>query len=85
MLPEWLTIIIEIYMCTHTFGLALLLFTEEWEDDCGPYILLNPKLIYNNVEVNWLGAIFLYLLYFIYVPGVAMVGFFKWLFTAARK
>lgn len=85
MLPEWLIVVITIYLCTHTFGLSPLILTEEWEDDSGPYILLNPKLIYNNVKVNCFGAIFLYLLYFIYIPGIAIVGVFQWLFTIGRK
>ena len=85
MLPEWLIIVIITYLCTHTFGLFPLIYTDDWEDDSGPYILLNPKLIYNNVKVNWFGAHLIYLGYFIYIPLIAIWGIIVWLCSVGRK
>ena len=45
----------------------------------------HPGEIYSKSNVNWFGAIFLYILYFCAVPICAVIAFMVWLCTVGRK
>ena len=51
----------------------------------GYYPCITPKHIYEGLEVNWFGAILLYIIYFICVPIFAILSFIYWLCTVGRK
>lgn len=51
----------------------------------GDYPCVIPKHIYDSLKVNWFGAVFLYILYFIGVPIFAIGTFIYWCCTVGRK
>lgn len=69
-----------IYAIIHTLGIII------W---CGFDFSFrypkHPKDIYNDIKVNWFGAIFVYIIYFCVLPIYAIVLFIFWLCTVGRR
>lgn len=57
-----------------------LLLTEIFET-----IFYTPKSIYEECNINWFGAIIIYILIFPFSFILSIGGFLKWLFTVGRK
>lgn len=44
----------------------------------------SPRMVYNTYNVNWFGAIMIYLLYFITTPLLALAYIVYWICTVGR-
>lgn len=77
---EWDEIILIIYLFTHLIAFVLWVAAENDGFDCAwPWLL--PNTIYDSINVNWFGAIFLYILYFVTTPVWAIGTFIYWCCT----
>ena len=55
-------------------------------DGDGPNLsFLNPRVIYDNIDVNWFGAIFLAIVFNILLPLSAVIYWMYKLCTVGRK
>lgn len=81
---EWYKIILIIYILTHLIAFVGWVVAESDGFDCmWPWLL--PKTIYDSISVNWFGAIFLYIIYFITTPLYAIGTFIYWCCIVGRK
>ena len=72
-------LIVVFYVLSHLIGFAI------WDTYNTQYPFLLPKSIYNICKVNWFGAMFIYLVYFVSTPLYAIDTFTWWLCTVGRK
>lgn len=67
------------YIMAHLIGFGI----GFCSDNKYPFLL--PKNIYDEYNVNWFGAMFIYLVYLASTPLYAIGTFFWWLCTVGRK
>lgn len=78
-MPEWsIFVLVAGLLVTH--GVAFVL----WALDATDFIS-TPADIYYSIEVNWFGAIALYVLYMVFCPLWWLICFVAFLFTVGRK
>ena len=75
-IQEIMAIIFFIYFTLHFIGL-LVIMNYGW--------IHHPADIRKNSNLNWFGAIFIYILWFITVPLYAIIGFVRWISAVGRK
>ena len=81
---EWYQGILIAYIVLHIITFTVWVAAESDGFDCvWPWLL--PKTIYDTCKVNWFGAIFLYIIYFITTPLWAIGTFIYWCCTVGRK
>lgn len=77
---EWYHILIIIWIFSHIISFVVWAGNIEAGHEM-LYPWLSPKTIYKRVNVNWFGASFLYMLYFITTPIYAIGVFIYWCCT----
>lgn len=80
---RWLVGLVIIYLITHLISWGSWFCTNSRKNYTYPFTL--PKTIYNDINVNWFGAILLYCLYLTIVPIFAIGTFIYWLCTVGRN
>lgn len=75
-----LTIVILIPYCIWILYLGIRTFLSIGNPDEYAIIRRTPKYYHDHTKYNWAGAIFLFLLYFIFNPIGVIFIFFDWLF-----
>ena len=80
----WWKILIAFYVITHMFAFITWIDNSVVkESNVWPVLL--PKTIYNNFNVNWFGAIFLYVIYLITTPIFTVSTFIYQLCIVGKK
>jgi formate/nitrite transporter FocA (FNT family) len=81
---EWYHIVLIVYISTHLLTFIMWIAAAEYDDTwLWPWLL--PKTIYDSISVNWFGAIFLYIIYFVTTPLYAIGTFIYWCCIVGRK
>lgn len=75
--------IILIFISLLIIGINLVMFVMYYQNEIE--LPNTPKDIYDNFNVNWFGAITLYLLIIILLPIIYLGKFIYFIFTAGRK
>lgn len=73
--------LIELYASINAFAL---LITMLLCIDGANFSYVNPKVIYNNIKVNWFGAWFMAIVFNITLPIIAIPYWIYKLFTVGR-
>lgn len=76
------TTLLVIYIVVNFFGAAIMAFTSV--DGANPSFV-NPIVIYNNVRVNWFGAVLLSVISNVLLPSLAIPYWIYKLCTIGRK
>ena len=67
-----------LYSLSHVAGLI-------WDVARIETCFFSPRMLYNTYQINWFGAIVIYLFYFITTPVYALMYIIKWICTVGRK
>lgn len=81
----WYAILGLVYIVTHLISLAvggIIACENPYDDNNFPF--LSPRIIYEATEMNWVGCVIMYMIYFAIIPGFAILKFIWWLFHAGR-
>lgn len=76
-MTELIAILVLVYISFHAVGIIIL---AEFD-----FIYHPGDIYYNSDSLNWFGAIFLWLLWVIFCPVWAFVGFMIWVCTVGRR
>jgi hypothetical protein len=80
----WYFVLILVWICLHIASFIVWAQSlSERQESVYPWVL--PRTIYNQAVVNWFGAIFIYILYFVTTPVWAIGTFIYWCCTVGRK
>ena len=80
----WMWLIIIYYSVPQVVLSVKMLGEDDYRSD--GYHYMSPKYIYEEFDdLNWVGAILLWIICFILFPGVYIAYFLEWIFTVGRK
>lgn len=74
-----------IYIFVNVLGMLLTCLITIPKNRGEPEYFLLPSTIYRMFDVNWFGAILLYILYFVTQPYTAIFTVIHWLCTVGRR